>query len=86
MTRAPDPTNTSTRAWLYGGDKKSSPKEEFYILQRYGNFFAHVRAAEALVDRAGTENTNVMRSMARRGALIRGSEVRLRSGWLVLRL
>jgi len=48
-------TNTSTRAWPFGGDNKSSPTEEFYILERYGNFFAHLRAAETLADRAGVE-------------------------------
>ncbi|XMA14670.1 hypothetical protein WAI453_007461 [Rhynchosporium graminicola] len=48
-------TTTSTRAWPYGGDNKNSPAEEFYILERYGNFFAHLRAAEALADRAGQE-------------------------------
>lgn len=52
-------TNTSTRAWPYGGDNKSSPTEEFYILERYGNFFAHLRAAEALTDRAGLEIAGV---------------------------
>ena len=52
-------TNTSTRAWPYGGDNKESPTEEFYILERYGNFFAHLRAAEALADRAGIEIANV---------------------------
>ncbi|EKD16926.1 uncharacterized protein L3040_006212 [Drepanopeziza brunnea f. sp. 'multigermtubi'] len=46
-------TTTATRAWPYGGDNKDSPTEEFYILERYGNFFAHLRAAEALADRAG---------------------------------
>ena len=46
-------TTTSTRAWPYGGDNKASPTEEFYILERYGKFFAHLRAAEALADRAG---------------------------------
>ncbi|RAK95205.1 thermophilic desulfurizing enzyme family protein [Aspergillus ibericus CBS 121593] len=48
-------TVTSTRAWPFGGDNKDSPTEEFYILERYGNFFAHLRAAEALADRAGNE-------------------------------
>lgn len=52
-------TNTSTRAWPYGGDNKSSPTEEFYILERYGNFFAHLRAAEALADKAGAEIAKV---------------------------
>lgn len=48
-------TTSSTRAWPFGGDNKASPTEEFYILERYGNFFAHLRAAEELVDRAGRE-------------------------------
>jgi alkylation response protein AidB-like acyl-CoA dehydrogenase len=52
-------TNTSTRAWPYGGDNKESASEEFYILERYGNFFAHLRAAEALTDRAGLEIANL---------------------------
>ncbi|RHZ61467.1 thermophilic desulfurizing enzyme family protein [Aspergillus thermomutatus] len=46
-------TTTSTRAWPYGGDNKEAATDEFYILERYGNFFAHLRAAEALADRAG---------------------------------
>ncbi|KAE8445441.1 hypothetical protein EG329_013454 [Mollisiaceae sp. DMI_Dod_QoI] len=52
-------TTTSTRAWPFGGDNKQSPTEEFYILERYGNFFAHLRAAETLADRAGLEIANV---------------------------
>jgi alkylation response protein AidB-like acyl-CoA dehydrogenase len=46
-------TTTSTRAWPYGGDNKESATDEFYILERYGNFHAHLLAAEALTDRAG---------------------------------
>lgn len=46
-------TNTGTRAWPFGGDNKDSPTDEFYVLERYGNFFAHLRAAEALADVAG---------------------------------
>ncbi|KAL4969864.1 acyl-CoA dehydrogenase/oxidase [Aspergillus stella-maris] len=46
-------TKDNTRAWPFGGDNKASATEEFYILERYGNFFAHLRAAEALADRAG---------------------------------
>lgn len=34
---------------------KASATDEFYILSNYGNFFAHLRAAEALADRAGAE-------------------------------
>jgi lysozyme family protein len=32
------------RAWPFGGDNKESATDEFYILERYGNFFAHLRA------------------------------------------
>jgi alkylation response protein AidB-like acyl-CoA dehydrogenase len=46
-------TTNSTRAWPFGGDNKESATDEFYILERYGNFFAHLRATEALADRAG---------------------------------
>ncbi|KPI40678.1 Dibenzothiophene desulfurization enzyme C [Cyphellophora attinorum] len=48
-------TTTKTRAWPYGGDNKKSATDEFYILSKYGNYFAHLRAAEALADRAGEE-------------------------------
>ena len=46
-------TRTSTRAWPYGGDNKESATDEWYILERYGDFRAHLDAAEALTDRAG---------------------------------
>ncbi|KAJ5990919.1 hypothetical protein N7522_011126 [Penicillium canescens] len=48
-------TTTATRAWPFGGDNKESATDEFYILERYGNFFAHLRAAEALADQAGNQ-------------------------------
>ncbi|KAK4167001.1 acyl-CoA dehydrogenase/oxidase [Cladorrhinum sp. PSN259] len=48
-------TTTSTRAWPFGGDNKEKATDEFYILQNYGNWFAHLRAAEALADKAGDE-------------------------------
>ncbi|KAJ5791427.1 uncharacterized protein N7518_008438 [Penicillium psychrosexuale] len=48
-------TKTATRAWPFGGDNKESATDEFYILERYGNFFAHLRATEALADRAGDQ-------------------------------
>ncbi|KAK3317240.1 acyl-CoA dehydrogenase/oxidase [Cercophora scortea] len=53
-------TTTSTRAWPFGGDNKSSATDEFYILSTYGNFLAHLRAAETLTDRAGQEVDNVL--------------------------
>ncbi|ETI23638.1 hypothetical protein G647_05440 [Cladophialophora carrionii CBS 160.54] len=48
-------TTTKTRPWPYGGDNKDSALDEHYVLARYGNWFAHLRAAEALADRAGDE-------------------------------
>jgi alkylation response protein AidB-like acyl-CoA dehydrogenase len=35
--------------------KKEKATDEFYLLERYGNFHAHLRAASALVDRAGEQ-------------------------------
>lgn len=53
-------TTTSTRPWPYtGGDTKDKATDEHYILATYGNFFAHLRAAEALADRAGEETTKL---------------------------
>ena len=48
-------TTSKTRAWPFGGDNKDHAADEFYILSRYGSYFAHLRAAEALADRAGDE-------------------------------
>lgn len=48
-------TASATRPWPYGGDNKEAAADEFYILERYGNFLAHLRAAEALADRAGEQ-------------------------------
>ncbi|KAI9802751.1 MAG: hypothetical protein M1825_002773 [Sarcosagium campestre] len=52
-------TANNTRAWPFGGDNKEKATDEFYILERYGNFTAHARAAEALLDRAGEQVANV---------------------------
>ncbi|BEJ15749.1 hypothetical protein CspHIS471_0503540 [Cutaneotrichosporon sp. HIS471] len=46
-------TTTTTRPWPFGGDNKDKATDEFYILERYGNFYAHLAAAEALTDKAG---------------------------------
>jgi alkylation response protein AidB-like acyl-CoA dehydrogenase len=48
-------TTTSTRPWPFGGENKEKATDEFYILERYGNFYAHLLAAEALVDKAVAE-------------------------------
>ena len=46
-------TTKNTRAWPFGGDNKDTATDEFYVLERYGSFKAHLRAAEALADKAG---------------------------------
>lgn len=52
-------TVTNTRAWPYGGDNKEKATDEFYILERYGNFYAHLSAVEALADKAGLAIANM---------------------------
>ncbi|CAM1501210.1 Fc.00g103720.m01.CDS01 [Cosmosporella sp. VM-42] len=52
-------TVSKTRAWPYGGDNKEKGTDEFYILSTYGNFHAHLRAAEALADKAGLEASSI---------------------------
>ncbi|KAF3768074.1 acyl-CoA dehydrogenase NM domain-like protein [Cryphonectria parasitica EP155] len=46
-------TVSNTRPWPFGGDNKEKATDEFYILSKYGNFLAHLRAAESLTDKAG---------------------------------
>ncbi|CCF34335.1 acyl-CoA dehydrogenase, partial [Colletotrichum higginsianum] len=55
-------TRKNTRAWPFGGDNKEKAEDEFYILSTYGNFLAHLRAADALADRAGLEIDNLYRN------------------------
>jgi len=57
-------TTSKTRAWPNGGDNKDNAFDEFYILERYGNFKAHLRAAEALADRAGEAIANIYETRA----------------------
>ncbi|KAL2118761.1 hypothetical protein VTJ04DRAFT_5720 [Mycothermus thermophilus] len=52
-------TVKTTRPWPYGGDNKEKATDEFYILANYGNWFAHLRAAETLADKAGDEADKV---------------------------
>ncbi|KAL3476898.1 acyl-CoA dehydrogenase/oxidase [Aspergillus californicus] len=48
-------TTKHTRPWPFTTEHpKESATDEFYILERYGNFFAHLRAAESLADTAGS--------------------------------
>ena len=46
-------TQKTTRSWPYAPKPVSHRVEEPYILQRYGSFLAHLRAAEALANVAG---------------------------------
>lgn len=65
-------TRTSTRAWPYGGDNKESALDEFYILERYGTFRAHLAAAEALCDHCGNEVTRLYADAEAAGAASNG--------------
>lgn len=46
-------TKENSRPWPYTPSPAPSAPAEFPILERYGTFFAHLCAAEALADRAG---------------------------------
>jgi alkylation response protein AidB-like acyl-CoA dehydrogenase len=49
---------------------KDAATDEFYILQQYGNFYAHLSAAEALTDKAGAAAAALLESYAgNRGGL-----------------
>lgn len=63
-------TRKSTRAWPYGGDNKDSASEEFYILERYGQFAAHVEAADCLVDRAGAKIADLYAEAGQHGSSV----------------
>ncbi|CAD6582995.1 MAG: hypothetical protein ASARMPREDX12_001145 [Alectoria sarmentosa] len=52
-------TTKYTRPWPYTPSPASSATSEPYILARYGSFFAHLRAAEALADLAGTKISEI---------------------------
>ncbi|TGO49456.1 hypothetical protein BCON_0209g00020 [Botryotinia convoluta] len=52
-------TTTYTRAWPFGGDNKDSPTEEWYILERYGTFHAHLSAVVALADSVGKKLADI---------------------------
>jgi alkylation response protein AidB-like acyl-CoA dehydrogenase len=48
-------TAKNHRPWPYTPIPATSSELEFPIIARYGNFLAHLRAAEALADKAGQE-------------------------------
>ena len=61
-------TSKSTRAWPFGGDNKDRATEEFYILERYGGWHSHLLAADALLDRVGSEIAAVYREGGQHGS------------------
>lgn len=63
-------TLKGTRAWPYGGDNKDKATDEWYILERYGEYRAHLAAADALADRAGAEISNIYREAGQFGSTI----------------
>lgn len=60
LERASVYTRERTRAWPYGGDDKPEAVQEWYVLETYGDLQAKLWAAEALVDRAGAEISEVL--------------------------
>ncbi|MFL1429744.1 MULTISPECIES: acyl-CoA dehydrogenase family protein [unclassified Nocardiopsis] len=60
LERALSYTRERTRAWPYGGDDKDTAVQEWYVLETYGDLQAKLWAAEALVDRAGREISEVL--------------------------
>lgn len=52
-------TTKHTRPWPYTPTPAPSVTSEPYIIARYGSFFAHLRAAEALADVAGTKISDI---------------------------
>lgn len=64
---------SSTRPWPYGGDNKDKATDEWYILERYGTFAAHVEAADALADRAGAKIAQVYADAGQYGSTFIGS-------------
>ncbi|MCJ1342629.1 hypothetical protein MMC31_000816 [Peltigera leucophlebia] len=58
LSYATDYTKKHTRPWPYTPNPAKSGVEEFPILQRYGSWFAHLRAAESLANQAGTVIAN----------------------------
>nr|POF11421.1 dibenzothiophene desulfurization enzyme c [Quercus suber] len=63
-------TTKSTRAWPFGGDNKDKAIDEFYILERYGEYRAHLNAADALADRAGAEVAALYASAGQHGSTL----------------
>ena len=63
-------TVEGTRAWPFGGDNKEKATDEFYILERYGSYRAHLNAADALCDRAGAEVARLYAEAGQHGSTV----------------
>lgn len=63
-------TLKGTRAWPYGGDNKDRATDEWYILERYGGYRAHLAAADALADRAGAEIAALYKDAGQYGSVV----------------
>ncbi|KAF7196808.1 Dibenzothiophene desulfurization enzyme C [Pseudocercospora fuligena] len=63
-------TLKGTRAWPFGGDNKDKAVDEWYILERYGEFRAHLAAADALADRVGAEVANLYKEAGQYGSVV----------------
>lgn len=63
-------TVKGTRAWPFGGDNKDQATEEWYILERYGTYRAHLNAADALADRAGLEVARLYADAGQHGSTV----------------
>nr|OQO29131.1 hypothetical protein B0A51_02715 [Rachicladosporium sp. CCFEE 5018] len=61
-------TVNGTRPWPYGGDNKDKAVDEWYIIERYGTYRAHLQAADALADRAGDEVLRLYRDAGQYGS------------------
>ncbi|WP_120003475.1 acyl-CoA dehydrogenase family protein [Nesterenkonia muleiensis] len=60
LEKATTYTRDFTRAWPYGGDNKDHAREEWYILEGYGQLQSKVWAAEALIDRTGERISHIL--------------------------
>ena len=61
-------TTNGTRAWPYGGDNKDRATDEFYVLERYGTYRAHLQAANALANEAGEAVAQLYREAGQHGS------------------
>ncbi|QIX02152.1 hypothetical protein AMS68_007669 [Peltaster fructicola] len=67
-------TVSGTRAWPFGGDNKDKAVDEWYILERYGTFRAHLQAADALANRAGAAVAALYKGAGQHGSTISATQ------------